>query len=199
MVRDTVTQKPQVGLTARVCRRLDVACTESLTDIETTDAGGYVSLNVSAGFEGYVRFEGEAIAPTLYFFDPPVRSNLADVVVSVSSPQTLAGLAALTGATLEASLGIVLVTVYDCAGAPAEGVTISAGSVTSSAKSFYVRNGLPAATATATDESGYGGIVNAPPGTATFSSSFDQGAIGSVTVLVQPGAVTIAHIVPNGV
>lgn len=198
-LRDTVTQEPQAGLTARLCRRLDVACTESLTELEQTDATGHVSLTVPAEFDGYLRLEGEAIAPTLYFFDPPVRSDLAEVRISVSSPQTSAGLAALTGATPDAALGVVLVTVYDCEGAPAEGVTINAGSVGSSAKFFYVRNGLPAVTATTTDETGYGGIVNAATGTATFSSSSEQGMIGSVTALVQPGSVTIAHIIPNGI
>lgn len=198
LVRDTVSQLPQVGISARVCRRLDVNCAESVTDMQSTDANGYVSLTVPAEFEGYVRFEGETIASALYFFDPPVRSDLPNLRVSLSSPETAAGLTKLTGAEPDPALGLVLVTVYDCMGDPAEGVTINADKTGASAKSFYIRNGLPSATATATDDTGYGGIVNAATGTATFSSSYDQGMIGSVTVLVQPGAMTIAHIVPNG-
>lgn len=198
MVRDVVSQKPQAGLTVRACRRLDVTCAESLTELESTDAAGHVSVNLPAEFDGYLRFEGETISPALYFFDPPVRSDLPDLTVSVASPETAAGLAQLTGATPDASLGIVLVTVFDCDGAPAEGVTVAAGNVGGSARFFYVRNNLPTTTVRTTDDTGYGGIVNAATGTVTFSATIDGATVGSVTVLVKPGAMTTARIVPHG-
>lgn len=198
LVQDTVTQQPKSGVSARVCRRRDVACADAVTGVQSSDASGYLSFTVPAGFDGYVRFEGESISPSLYFFDPPVRSDLPNLSVSVSSPEAAAGLALLIGATPDANLGNAIATVYDCFGAPAEGVTLSVGSVGAAARSFYIRNGLPSAAASNTDETGYGGVVNAAMGSVTFSASIDELMIGSVTVLVQPGALTVAQIVPNG-
>jgi hypothetical protein len=199
LVRDVVSQKPQPGIMVRACRRLDVTCPESLTELESTDAAGHVSMDLPAEFDGYLRFEGEGIAPAMYFFDPPVRSDLPDLNVSVASPETAAGLAMLTKAVPDASLGIVLVTVFDCDGAPAEGVTIEAGNVGATARFFYVRNNLPTTTERTTDDTGYGGIVNAATGTVTFSATIDGATVGSVTVLVKPGAMTTARIVPHGI
>jgi len=196
-VRDTVSQQPKVGVSVRTCRRLDVNCAKSAADT-STDENGSVAVSVPGGFDGYVRFESSEISPALYFFDPPVRADQRDLTVSVSAPETAAGLAALTGATPDATLGVLLVTVFDCFGKPADGVTITPGTVGDSAKMFYVRNGLPSTTAKVTDETGYAGVVNAAPGTVTFSAANGDAAIGSVTVLVQSGTQTLAHISPDG-
>lgn len=198
LVRDTVSQDPKVGVAARACRRLDVKCTEGISRSATTDSSGYVSLVVPAGFDGYARFDDPAIASTLFFFDPPVHADLPDLGVSVNAPETAAVLAALTGAEPDSSLGVALVTTFDCYGEPGQGVRISAEDVGDDARMFYVRNGLPSTTSDDTDETGYAGFVNAEPGTATFSATIDDVSIGSVTVLVQPGAQTVAHIVPHG-
>lgn len=198
LLRDTVSQEPKAGVGARACRRLDVACAQGISGTAMTDSTGHVSLSVPAGFDGYARFDDPSIASTLYFFDPPVRSDLADLGVSVNAPETAAVLAALTGAEPDSSLGVALVTTYDCFGAPAEGVRTSGEDIGDVANLFYVRNGLPSTAAKDTDETGYAGFVNAEPGTVTFSAVIDDTAIGSVTVLVQPGAQTIAHIVPDG-
>jgi len=197
-VRDTVSQQPKMGVTARACRRLDVSCAKSVGEVGTTDENGNVELRVPGGFDGYVRFESSEIAPTLYFFDPPVQANQHDLTVSVNTPETAVGLAALTGATPDGTLGVVLVTVYDCFAKPADGVIVTPGEVGDSAKMFYVRNGLPSTTAKATDDTGYAGIVNAAPGTITVSAATNDATIGSVTVLVQSGTQTLAHINPNG-
>lgn len=198
LVRDTVSQDPKVGVVARACRRLDVQCSAGISGTAMTDATGHVSLVVPGGFEGYARFDDPAIAPTLYFFDPPVQADEPGLGVSVNAPETAALLAALTGAEPDASLGVALVTTYDCFEKPADGVRTGSADIGSGAKGFYVRNGLPSTTATDTDETGYAGFVNTPPGTATFSAAVDGKTIGSVTVLVQPGAQTVARIVPHG-
>lgn len=198
LVRDTVSQEPKVGVAMRACRRLDVKCAEGISGTSIVDATGHASVVVPAGFEGYTRFDDPAIASTLFFFDPAVHEDRPALGVSVTAPETTAALAALTGAEANSSLGLALVTVFDCFGKPAEGVRVTADDVGDAAKTFYVRNGLPSATASATDETGYSGFVNAAPGTASFSAFIGDQKIGSVTVLVQAGAQTIAHIVPNG-
>lgn len=198
LLRDTVSQEPKVGVAARACRRLDVKCAEGLDGVKTTDSTGHVSLVVPAGFEGYARFDDPSIASTLFFFDPPVLADRPDLRVSVSAPETTLALAALTGAEPNSSLGVGLVTVFDCFGKPAEGVRVTAEGAGDAAKTFYIRNGLPSGTSNTTDDTGYSGIVNAAPGTVSFSASIDGILIGSVSVLVQPSSQTMAHIVPNG-
>ena len=198
LVRDTVSQEPKVGVSARACRRLDVKCTEGISGTAVTDAMGQASLVVPSGFNGYARFDDPAIASTLFFFDPPMHADRPALGVSVATPETTAGLAALTGAQPDSSLGVALVTVLDCFGKPAEGVVVTAEGIGGAAKAFYVRNGLPSTTAGATDATGYSGFVNAAPGTGSFSASVDGKPIGSVAVLVQAGTQTIASIVPNG-
>ena len=198
LVRETVSQAPKVGVSVRACRRLDVSCAEGLTAAATTDSMGNVSLGVPGGFAGYARLEEPSIMPTLFFFDPPVQRDLAVRTISVHSPETAGGLAALAGAESNSSLGIVLVTVFDCFGKPAEGVRVTPDNAGNAAKTFYIRNGLPAPAATATDATGYSGVVNAAPGTVSFSASLGDMYVGSVTMLVQAGTQTIAHIVPNG-
>ena len=196
LVRDTVSQEPKVGLAARACRRLDVKCADGISGAVTTDATGHVSLVVPAGFNGYARFDDPTIASTLFFFDPQCRPT--DLPWwSRSLRRRRRGPGSADGGQPDTSLGIALVTVFDCFGKPAEGVRVTA-EAGDAAKAFYIRNGLPSTAATATDETGYGSFVNATPGTATFSASIDGMPIGSVTVLVQAGAQTIAHIVPNG-
>jgi hypothetical protein len=196
-LRDTVSQEPKGGVNARSCRRLDPDCSSSTGDV-TTNADGRVAMSLPAGFEGYIQFEGADIATTLYFFDPPLSANVQELMISVNTPMTAAGLVQLTGATPNPDLGVVLVTTYDCKGAAATGVSVTPGGVGDAAKLFYVRNGLPDTTKTVTDETGYAGIVNAMPGTASFTSTFDDLNIGSVTVQVKKGAQTLARINPNG-
>jgi hypothetical protein len=198
LVRDTVSQEPKVGLSARACRRLDVKCTDGISGATVTDATGHVSLVVPAGFNGYARFDDPTISSTLFFFDPPLYADRPSLTVSVNAPETAAIVAALAGVEPDSSLGVALVTVFDCFGKPAEGVRVKADDAGDAAEAFYIRDGLPSPAAVATDETGYAIFVNAAPGTATFSASIDDMRIGSVTVLVQAGAQTIAHVVPNG-
>lgn len=198
LVRDTVTQMPHVGLEARLCRRLQVDCAETASAAGATDTSGELTVSVPANFDGYVRFSGPEVAPTLYFLNPPVTEDRAGISISASSAATMAGLSALTGATPDPGLGVVLVTAFDCLGDPADGATISAPDVGTEARSFYVRNGLPSTTATTTDATGYSGIVNAEPGTVSFFAERDGVSLGSVTVLVQPSSQTLARIVPYG-
>jgi hypothetical protein len=196
-LRDSVTLAPKGGVKARPCRRLDSECTSPMGD-GATNADGRVAMSLPAGFDGYIQFEGNEIATTLYFFDPPVSADVPELLISVSSPATTAGIVQLTGATPDRDRGFVLLSTYDCKGAAAAGVTITSGAVGDAAKLFYVRNGLPDTTMTATDETGYAGVVNAAPGAASFTATIGDRTIGSVTVQVKAGAQTLARITPGG-
>jgi hypothetical protein len=199
-VTDAVAQKPWAGLSARLCRKLDVACTDALSAAVVTDAEGKVGFEVPAGFDGYVRVEGTGTLPSMYFFNPPVARNISNIVLVMSSATTVSGLAALAGVTQDNGRGFVLLSVVDCTGVPASGVTLSSSPQDPQSRTFYAKEGFPSASATATDSSGYGGLMNASLGTLTLSASFADYAreIDEVTVLVQAATQTTTTLVAHG-
>lgn len=199
LTRETVSQQPLVGLKAKLCRKLDVECADAGT-VATSDSQGIVTLKVAPGFDGYVRFDDEKTVPGLFFFNPPVAQDLSNISISLSSFETVAGLAALTGATQSIDRGIVLLSVVDCTGAPAAGVALSSDSDDPQERTFYSANGFPSATATETGMDGYGGLVNVSPGPTTLSASLVNGGrrLDRVTVLVQAGAQSMTTLVPSG-
>jgi hypothetical protein len=199
-VRDAVSLTPRSGMLAKLCRRLDVGCAEPVSHVAVVDDEGYVGFQVAEGFNGYARFDGPDSLIGLYFFNPPVYEDKRDIPVSLSSPTTVGGLAALTGATQEPERGIVLLSVLDCTGALASGVTITANEADPGSKAFYALKGLPSPSATQTDDTGYGGVVNASPGTMTFVATLEENGlqIDEMTVLIQPGTQTMTTLVPRG-
>jgi hypothetical protein len=200
LVRDTVTQKPKVGFSVRLCRKLDVACSDSVSATALTDDQGMVALKAPAAFEGYARFEGGDAIPGMYFFNPPVARDLPTITVSLSNSATTAGLAALTGATQEPTRGLVLASAMDCTGVAAAGIKLASNAEDSSSRAFYAADGLPNGDATQTDDAGYGGIVNVSPGSITLTGTLASTGreIDRVTVLVQAGMMTITTLVPHG-
>jgi len=200
VVRDTVTQMPKPGLRARLCRKLDVECSNAVSESATVDEQGNVSFQVAAGFDGYARFDGGDLLPGIFFFNPPVSRDTLNIPITLSASTTASALAALTGVALDSGRGVVLLSVLDCTGTPASGITLSSNFADPRARIFYAQEGLPSSMATMTDSSGYGGVVNASPGTVTFSALQAQSGrkIDEVTVLVQAGTQTMTTLVPNG-
>lgn len=200
LVRHLVNQKPLPGVKAKLCRKLDVACTDALSDVAVTDEAGKVALSVDANFEGYARFEGSSIASGLYFFNPPVISDLPTITVSIGGPEVIAGLAFQAGAKQEMDRGVALISVRDCQGAVAAGVVLTSSVEDERAVTFYSQAGLPTNAATQTDEDGYGGLLNAGAGTHTFDATLAATGqhIGKTTLLIQSGALTFGSVVPDG-
>jgi len=199
-VQHLVSQKALPGVKVRLCLKLDVACTNSVSGEQQTDESGKVTFKIRAGFDGYARIEGDAIIPGLFFFNPPLARDLPSVLISIGSQDVIALLAQQAGAVQSADRGLALLSVRDCKGAPGEGVQLSTGAADPKAVLFYSEQGLPSSSAKQTDSSGYGGLLNAAPGTLTFSATVASTGqrVGQTTLLVQSGAITYGTVVPSG-
>lgn len=198
-VRHLVNQQPLPGVQARICRRIDVMCQNALTEGILTDAQGRVTLEVDEGFDGYAYFEGTDIIPGLYFFNP-VRRDLPETMISISSAEIISLLAAQAGTTQQADRGVVLLSPTDCTGKPAAGVTLTPSGSEPGAVTFYSEGNLPSRSATQTDAAGYGGVLNVAAGSITITATIakTQRRLGQVTLLARPGAISYGSIVPNG-
>lgn len=197
-VTDLVSHAPIAGLRADLCRKVDVACAEPVATV-TSDASGKVTFDrVEANFSGYVTLSAEGIVPTLYFFNPPVSSDLEIPSLSLSTPKSRSALLGQLGA--DTSLGDLLFNVFDCQGKPASGVSYTLSPSGSGAIPFYLSSGLPTRNAAATDSTGYGGFVNVPAGTVTIKAIdvSSQRVIQTLTLVVREGAATWSKVIPDG-
>ena len=201
LVRDAVSQKPKTGLSVKLCRKLDIHCTEdALSAPVIVDEQGSAAFQVEGGFAGYARFDGTDSVPGMYFMNPPVAKDTLDIAVQLSAPPVVAGLVQLTGATPDSTRGMVLLSVQNCTGGQANGIVLDSNLSADQGKIFYSKAGIPDGQAMTTDKGGYGGIVNAREGTVTLYARVAESnkVVGEVTVLVQPGTQTMTKLVPNG-
>ena len=137
---------------------------------------------------------------TLYFFNPDIDRDQTLPSISVASPAANMGLLLQLGRSAIPGRGSVVVSTADCTGAPAAGISFSTMSGDSMTSAFYAVAGLPSSTATATDATGYGGLINVPAGAATLSAKLTDPAtdLGSISILVRDGAITYSRVVPVG-
>jgi len=208
---DFTSEHPFVGAQVKACNKLDFTCAAVLSQ-GTTDATGLVTLTVPAGlagFDGYLDIiggkidgTGSATYPALWYPLPFVVADGWRGRTQILSADEFAGLAAVTGQTLDPAHGHFAATATDCGFSLASGVSFVADSMDSMSKSYYLVGGIPATTGMATDLSGIGGFINLPATPArtvvvrAFSSVAGGKSMGSVTFIVRPGTITAASLFP---
>lgn len=199
--RDLVTEEPQLGVNGRLCRKLDVECTQPLSDWLQTDAGGNLVIAVDSGFDGYIELKSEGKVDGLYFLYPPITSDREIPFIPLFFPVVIGQLAQINGKTIEPDRGHILLGAYDCQHKPGEGVKLSTADADEKSSSFYVVNRIPKASAAATDNSGRGGYINLKAGTVTISGMLPvegvNKTIANVSMLVRPGTITYTQLVPS--
>jgi hypothetical protein len=197
-VRDLITEEPMVGVTGRLCRKLDLTCSDPVTSDLAADQNGNLVVIVDVGFDGYVEMRAKDKMPGLYFFYPPVDGDREVSFVPLLNPAVLGQFAQLNGKQLVADRGHVLIGAYDCQKHPAEGLRFATTDGDGETTPFYVLEKLPKVTATETDRSGRGGFINLRPGTVTVSADLVDGRhVGSASVLVRSGTITYTSLVPS--
>src|SRR5262249_39794192 len=123
---DAVSAAAQSGVVATLCKKLDVTCDQPIGAPVTSDADGNVAFDVDRGFSGDVSFTRADLAPGLFFFDSSVDRDLEALPVQVLSPGLVGALTQTAGSTLLPDRGVLLLSIFDCAGKGASGVSFRA-------------------------------------------------------------------------
>jgi hypothetical protein len=157
----------------------------------------------SSGLDAYLQVTGTGIETTLDFlaFPSPAAvfgASSPVITADILSTTTFAELTAVAGVTPDPTRGALAFIADDCAGNSAAGVSVAVSTADASSTTVYIVSGAPSMTATATDPTGVGAVVNVPVGSATMSGKTSTGtATGSQPLLFRAGAVTSTNLVPT--
>jgi hypothetical protein len=138
-------------------------------------------------------------APVLWFFNPPVVADQSDPIALQLYPYASLPLVIdAAGGSLVPGTGGVFMTVIDCDGKPAPGVTLQIAEYQDVASPLYFDSGVISNTATQTDESGVGGFIQIPPGFVEITAVTQEGVpVAKVGVQSNPVFVTYTVLAPN--
>ena len=197
-LRDLVTEQALVGATARVCRKLDYECAQPMASNLIGDSNGDLVVDTMVGFDGYVEVQARDRMPGIYFFHPPVTGDRVIPNVPLIRLSDLVQFAGLLNKGIQESRGHVMLGAYDCLGRPAEGVNLWSDDGDVQTTPFYSVGRLPSVSATGTDTSGRGGIINLKPGPVTVTGRVGDGRlVGTVGLFVRPRAITYTSMFPT--
>jgi hypothetical protein len=200
-LQDAVSSKPLGGVTAQLCKKLDVTCENPIGATIVSDDNGGVTMPIEAAFDGYVLMRDPKIAPALYFLTAPASGDLDLPTVPLATPFQANGIVLSAGGnTWMPDRGIVLLNAFDCLGQPAANLTYSIGGTIDPATFiFYLVGSYPTTNSTATDYTGYGGLVNVPVGVSTIAATLNPGGhkVSTTSILVRAGFVSYSSVTPN--
>lgn len=196
------------GLTAKLCERADARCSKPIR-AEIRDSSGTLEFEVEtggsagAGFDGFlsVASDGDAYAPALLFFNPPIRAALEAPLVLPLVPASAVSTLVEAAGTREPDPdhGFLFVTAFDCAGKPAEHVTVAVDRPAGEASVIYLDHGVFDLVARETDASGVAEVSNVSPGS-VHVTAYRAGAtpepIAEASVQVAAGTITYTSLVP---
>jgi hypothetical protein len=194
------------GIWTVPCNRIDPACAHPLTSPQLTDEGGVVSFPLYYGFNGYFLSLWDASLPMMLYINPPAYTPAPQVVGAMVPTDSLeegyrALTAGLTGVspTLDPARGHVMVAAYDCNGQPAPGVTISLSHADPQTVQLYYMSGLPNASATETDATGFYVALNVPTGaqTITMTLAATGKELSSASIYVAAAYISQINMPPS--
>jgi hypothetical protein len=196
-IGDLVTETPTVGVTARLCHKLDFGCEHPISTLAVSDQYGGLPVQVEAGFDGYVELTpADDHMKGIYFFNPPVDGD-RDILLPAVDPDDLNLFAGLAGHMPIPGRGHVMLGSYDCLRRPAEGVSLSSADADDKTAAFYLVKKVPSTKAAATDSSGRGGIINLRQGSVSVSGSLaDSRAVATVGLFVRNNTITYTTLIP---
>jgi hypothetical protein len=209
---DIVQYSPLAGLPVRACpESYDSTCANG-TPWQTTNDAGLSTFTLLNSFDGFFEFDPDAgLFTTSFWPGLMVAGDTTATIGATTLPLAAIGelQAVLPGVHIDGEadggLGHVLLTVYDCQDHSAPGVSFTPSSTAPAGggyatQLFYTASAggpgmeLPSTTATKTDNSGTGGILNVPTGllTVAVTQASTGRQVGVVNVLVPPGRAAAA-------
>jgi hypothetical protein len=141
--------------------------------------------------------------PALLFFNPAVTADIdKPIPVPLVPTREAQTLIAAAGGNFNPTTGVIFTTSVDCNGVPASNVALTIDKHQDVVTELYAQNGVISSTATVTDESGLGGYIGVPPGTAVIDGFLDTDApgskkIGEVGVNVEAFTISYTNLSPS--
>jgi hypothetical protein len=206
---DPVQYTPLPGEQVRACPSLYSGTCAGGTTYQTTDDAGIATFSLLNSFDGFYQFNDPTLFTTTFFPSQMMSGDKQELIpatiLPLSATQELGAL--LNGIHLsydtDGGLGHILLTVTDCHDHGAPGVVFTPSGIASTSSGyntliFYTEgtggqgSELPSTTATATDNTGTGGLLNVPAGAFTVKAllASDGRQVGSINVLVNPGVAS---------
>lgn len=202
---ELVQKTPVTDIKVRVCARLDVSCNNPVAPLQSPGPDGRVTFDVDANFDGFAEVVPQTndagapnYVPSLVFFNPaPVDDHVYPVILLLT-PFALGSVAAAAGSSVDPKLGAIFYAALNCKGEPGEGVSVTPDRTETTTQGFYLIKGVPSLSASATDGSGFGGIVNTPLSFIKVSAQLfaTKKPIGSTAVLSRASTITYVYLVP---
>lgn len=173
--------KPQGGIRFRACGKNDPICSISLGEVISDEEGKatlVIDMTDLRGFNGFIEITDQRtpeqralptaikgdFVPFHYFFSNLLYGDLVVPPSVVTTQSDVDQLAKAAGMTLEdgksAGLNHISATVLDCDGNPTAGVSFKFTNVPDDSRTWYFDKGTASSTATKTDATGLGGILN---------------------------------------
>jgi hypothetical protein len=201
---------PLVGEQVRACPEIYDGTCSAGTPYATSNEAGIADFSLLNSFGGYYQFNDPTLFTTAFFPSEMLAGDketyISATLLPLAATQELA--AFLNGISLsydaDGGLGHILISIYDCFDHSAPGVVFTPSSVAPPASPyptliFYTEgtggssSEIPSTTATATDNSGTGGLLNVPKGAFTVKASLatgDKRQLGLLNMLVRPGVAS---------
>jgi hypothetical protein len=138
-------------------------------------------------------------SPVLWFFNPPVIADIeAPIPLQLYPSASLPLVLDAAGGSLQPGTGSVFMSIVDCDGKPASGVSLQIAEYADVADALYFDSGVLSNTATETDASGVAGFIHIPPGFVEITGVNREGVpVAKVGVQASPTFVTYTVLAPN--
>jgi hypothetical protein len=200
-VKEFVSDQPPIALTASACMRNDVSCANPVAMFEDSEGTGDIELELPYDFSGFLEVRSEDTLTALWYFTEPLREPRVAKDLKIPSPATVELLAAITGLSVDASRGLVILEAFDCAQMASGGIHFEESK--QRAIPFYIIDEQPNVESTVTvrdddTNEAIGGFLNATPGFTLFTAHIgvDGPRLGEYNANVRANTVTYLDIYP---
>lgn len=193
-------ESPPPNTSAYVCSQIDVNCTNPTAGPLSPDGMGKLRVELPSGFEGYLKIDSPSTVPSLVFIGRPIVTVPKTNTVRLLTTQDFEGLASLAGQVPDPMRGHALILVTDCLDLPAANVEVNSMDGDAETKKFYLIGTLPRTDLDRTDQSGFAGFFNVPPGIISVEArraEDDKPFVGKYGFRIQEGTISYLLLGPT--